>query len=81
MNYASVRVIEKELCKKEYLNYTGMDLVIDHFMLCTLGKGLLDDTGKIIVNPDDTQDLKQNGCEVRASLSIHDILVSMLSFI
>ncbi|CAH1641526.1 unnamed protein product [Spodoptera littoralis] len=62
LRYASVKVIDKSICKMEYSKFPNMNNVIDEFMICTEGKGEIDENGNLALN-DGNDDPKLNGCK------------------
>ncbi|XP_050554161.1 uncharacterized protein LOC118270180 [Spodoptera frugiperda] len=62
LRYAAVKIIDKTLCKKAYSKFPNMSNVIDEFMICTEGKGEIDEHGNLDLN-EGSSDTKLNGCK------------------
>ncbi|CAH0697131.1 unnamed protein product [Spodoptera exigua] len=58
LRYAPTLLLNKTTCKEHYEDYANMSYVIETYMICTLGKGNIDDGGNTIV----TSLPIQNGC-------------------
>ncbi|XP_035441973.2 uncharacterized protein LOC118270483 isoform X2 [Spodoptera frugiperda] len=58
LNYAPVMIIDKEECKKHYIDYENMTEVIDKYMICTYGQGNIDDRG----DPLEPAKAEHDGC-------------------
>ncbi|XP_022827217.1 uncharacterized protein LOC111356963 [Spodoptera litura] len=56
--YAPTLLLNKTTCLEHYEDYTNMSYVIETYMICTLGKGNIDDGGNTIV----TSLPIENGC-------------------
>ncbi|KAH9636509.1 hypothetical protein HF086_017675 [Spodoptera exigua] len=57
LRYAAVKIIDKALCKNEYKSFPNMSNVIDEFMICTEGKGELDENGNLVLCEEDNVQL------------------------
>ncbi|XP_022827650.1 uncharacterized protein LOC111357265 [Spodoptera litura] len=62
LRYAAVKVIDKTICKREYSKFPNMNNVIDEFMICTEGKGEIDENGNLALD-DGNEEPKLNGCK------------------
>ncbi|KAF9797578.1 hypothetical protein SFRURICE_008680 [Spodoptera frugiperda] len=49
LQYAPTLLLNKTTCIEHYEDYTNMSYVIETYMICTLGKGNIDDGGNTIV--------------------------------
>ncbi|XP_075986701.1 uncharacterized protein LOC142983614 [Anticarsia gemmatalis] len=47
LRYASTKIISKSICKEEYAGIKNMGSVIDEYMICTNGKGDLNEVGDV----------------------------------
>ncbi|KAJ8709671.1 hypothetical protein PYW08_009675 [Mythimna loreyi] len=62
LRYAPIKIMDKENCKMHYNMFTGMATVIDKYMICTLGKGDLDENGQMDSKVASAS-VKLNGCQ------------------
>ncbi|XP_075986595.1 uncharacterized protein LOC142983548 isoform X2 [Anticarsia gemmatalis] len=47
LRYATTKIIPKSVCKEAYIGIKNMNPVIDEYMICTNGKGELNEEGKV----------------------------------
>lgn len=49
LRYASIKILDKNECKKDYETFPQMAQVIDKYMICTLEKGEFDENGIMVL--------------------------------
>lgn len=60
MRYAATKIMDKPSCKKHYEMFANMSGIIDHFMLCALTQGEINEKGDLVLIDPETP--KVDGC-------------------
>ncbi|KAJ8715579.1 hypothetical protein PYW07_010061 [Mythimna separata] len=60
LKYAPILIMNKTACSQHYAEFANFSKIITKYMICSLGKGNIDDEGRII-----QQSLPQQGCTTR----------------